>query len=192
MLKEGPKLLHWNYFLALESDLDRLSRYVEFTKANFKTYSLEMALLLLAAGSEVDVVLKGLCGKINPSLAAENIDQYRKIITPQFEKLCKMKIHLPRFGLDIVPWDNWGNDKNPNWWRAYNNVKHHRDSYFSDANLLHTVAAISGLYAVVLYFYKKEAESGNLLPFPKLLAPQEDCIKGLTETNYGFTLAYRL
>jgi len=32
MLKESPKLLHWNYFLVLESDLEQLSRYIEFTE----------------------------------------------------------------------------------------------------------------------------------------------------------------
>jgi len=73
MLKEGPKLLHWNYFLALESDLDRVSRYVEFTTYNYTTYSLEMAHLLLAAGSEIDVVLKSLCKKVNPTIEASNI-----------------------------------------------------------------------------------------------------------------------
>jgi len=63
VLKEGPKLLHWNYFLVLESDLEHISRYIEFTTDNFKVYSQEFAHILLAASSEVDVVLKSLCKK---------------------------------------------------------------------------------------------------------------------------------
>jgi len=53
--------IHWNYFLALERDLEIVARYVEFTKPNFKTFSIELAHLLFAAASEVDVVAKLLC-----------------------------------------------------------------------------------------------------------------------------------
>ena len=35
--------LHWNYFLALDKDVEALSRYVEFDESNFDTYSNEMA-----------------------------------------------------------------------------------------------------------------------------------------------------
>ena len=30
-----PSKLHWNYFLALERDMDVMSRYIEFDEANF-------------------------------------------------------------------------------------------------------------------------------------------------------------
>ena len=50
--------LHWNYFLALDRDLEVVSRYVEFTKPNFNVYSIELAHLLFAAASEVDVIAK--------------------------------------------------------------------------------------------------------------------------------------
>lgn len=192
MLKQGPKFLHWNYFLALESDLERLSRYVEFTVDNYATYSLEMAHLLLASASEVDVVLKGLCKKIQPRRKPQNIEQYRKIVAPQFPKLSSMKIRIPRYGLDITPWDNWQSDQAPDWWRAYNRVKHQRDSYFSEAKLQYTVAVVAGLFAVVLYFYQEEAEKGHLVPSPKLLTPPEDCIAGIEQSDFGITLVYKL
>ena len=57
-ITERESLSYWNYFLALEADLERLSRFVEFTSVNFQTYSLEMARLLLTGASEVDVVAK--------------------------------------------------------------------------------------------------------------------------------------
>ena len=53
--------LHWNYFIALERDLEVVSRYVEFCPQNFDVYSIEFAHLLFAAASEVDVVAKLLC-----------------------------------------------------------------------------------------------------------------------------------
>lgn len=58
---ESDKLSHWNYFLAVEEDLHRLSRFVEFSADNFETHSLELARILFAASAEVDVVARQLC-----------------------------------------------------------------------------------------------------------------------------------
>ncbi len=40
-------LSHWNYFLAVEEDLNGVSRYIEFDNNNYKTYSLELARILM-------------------------------------------------------------------------------------------------------------------------------------------------
>lgn len=177
MLKESPKLSRWNYFLVLESDLEHLSRYIEFTEDNYKTYSQEMARLLLTAGSEVDVVLKGLCKKNDSRFKGETIDKYRVFLNPKYPKFCKLKVSLPRFGLDISPWDNWQDNKTPNWWCDYNLVKHNRDEHYNLANLKNTIASLAGLFLAVLYFYKNEAEKGKLIPDPKLLMIQEDFVE---------------
>lgn len=57
---------HWRYFIALEQDLEGTTRYVEPAEDNFKTYSVEFTRLLLSACSEIDVVCKVLCQKIDP------------------------------------------------------------------------------------------------------------------------------
>jgi len=177
MLKESPKLLNWNYFLGLESDLEHLSRYIEFTEDNYETYSQEMARLLLTAGSEVDVVLKGLCKKNDSRFKGDTIDKYRVFLNPIYPKFCKLKVSLPSFGLNILPWDNWQNNKTPNWWRDYNLVKHNRDEHYNLANLRNTIASLAGLFLAVLYFYKNEAEKGKLIPDSKLLMIQEDFVE---------------
>ena len=61
---------HWNYFLAIERDLEILSRYVEFDEKNFKCFSIEIARIALAAGAEVDVVCKQMCLAANPNSKA--------------------------------------------------------------------------------------------------------------------------
>jgi hypothetical protein len=71
---------HWQYFVALESDLEHTARYVEIVPSNFKTYSIEFARILLSASSEVDVVCKLVCEGINRNKAYENIDHYRECI----------------------------------------------------------------------------------------------------------------
>ena len=56
---------YWQHFLALEADFAATSRYVEFAQQNFATFSIEYAKLLLAIGSEVDVLCKIICEKID-------------------------------------------------------------------------------------------------------------------------------
>jgi len=71
---------HWNYFLALEKDLEGVSRYIEFCKDNLNTYSMELAHLLLSSSSEIDTIAKCICSILEPTAKPKNIDQYRKII----------------------------------------------------------------------------------------------------------------
>jgi hypothetical protein len=67
MIRATKGKLHWNYFIALERDLEVISRYVEFCPQNFEVYSIEFAHLLFAAASEVDVIAKLLCRRLKPT-----------------------------------------------------------------------------------------------------------------------------
>ncbi|BBE11033.1 hypothetical protein HH1059_11000 [Halorhodospira halochloris] len=78
--QSGRVFLHWNYYIALEQDLAKLSRYIEFTEGNFSTYSIELAHLLLAASSEVDVVMKELCSILSPNDRRRNIGDYKRVV----------------------------------------------------------------------------------------------------------------
>lgn len=167
-IQEAVTLQHWNYFLALDDDVSRLSRYVEPTIANFSTYSLEISRVLFAASSEVDVVAKGLCRKIDPANRVDNISECREAIVACYPQIPRVAIAIPRFGLHLTPWDEWGNDSNPLWWKAYNHVKHHRDTHFHQASLMHALNAVAGLFVLVLLFYREEAETGKLGPNPGL------------------------
>jgi hypothetical protein len=77
--------IHWNYFLSIEYDLEKISRYVEFDKNNFECFSVEISRVILAAGAEVDVVCKKICKNINPSLSNLHINTYREIINQSFK-----------------------------------------------------------------------------------------------------------
>lgn len=179
-------LVHWNYYLALEQDLSKVSRFIEFSKSNFDCYSIELAHLLLASSSEVDVVLKSLCNLYEKDSKHENINHYKKTILkhiPEFsEEICTVN----RFGLYLQPWTNWAEKKNPYWWKAHTNVKHHREKKFSEANLKNTLNSVAGLYICVLFYYKKLFENQvqsnldmrdvtiKLIPEPSLLRVGEN------------------
>ena len=167
-ITETPTPQHWNYFLALEDDVVRMSRYLEPTKANFDAYSLELARILFAAASEIDVVSKCLCVKLDPESRADNINKYRNEILASRQEIVTSIAEIPRFGLTLTPWEPWGSEENPLWWKAYNNVKHRRDTHFKEASLKNTLNAVAGLFVLLLYFYDDEAQRGELSPDPRL------------------------
>jgi hypothetical protein len=149
--------VHWNYFLALESDVVRLARFIEFREDNFPTYSIEIARLIMAAAAEVDVVAKLVCTKLDPTSRPRNINGYASVILPAAgPKLSALTILVPRYGLTLKPWISWTLEAPPLWWNAYNKVKHHRDTKFSDANLGNALNTISGLFSLTIYHYALE------------------------------------
>ncbi len=170
-ITENQNLLHWSYFLALEADMEKLSRYIEFTSDNYEVYSIELAHILLASSSEVDVVAKQLCSQLEPENNASNIKEYRKILRKVLPELEQAKVTLPRYGLELEPWSNWSNNNTPNWWRSHNKVKHERHDYFTEANLKNTLNAMSGLFLIVLYYYRGYIENRRIEPPPSIFTP---------------------
>jgi len=161
---------HWNYLLAIERDLEEISRFVEFDVRNFECFSIEIARLLLASAAEVDVVCKQVCKTINPKSNANSIHKYKTEILSAHPGIPQFKIILPRFGLTLTPWDEWNKpDCVPLWWTAYNKIKHHRDSEYHRASLKNALNSVAGLFVMVLYLYKDKANMGQLDPLPKLL-----------------------
>jgi hypothetical protein len=115
--------------------LELASRYVEFHVDNFETYSIELAHLLFAAASEVDVVAKLLCQQLDPAAKRGNIDEYRAMLLKHLPDIGTMTVEIPRHGLVMTPWSDWLKGVNPGWWQGYNNVKHERDRFFGQATL---------------------------------------------------------
>jgi len=189
-IHQAESLLHYNYFIALDADVENLSRFIEFNPDNFPAYSIEMAHLMLAAASEVDVVAKLICKKVNPESKAENIAQYKGVIKKAFPQLCEIKVLMPRYGLTLEPWINWKSNKKPEWWDYYNKVKHERNKYFKQANLKNTLNAVAGLFVTLLYFYKYEANNGMLIPTPRLFRLEEKYDAGINITGGELRLSY--
>jgi hypothetical protein len=184
---------HWNYLLAIENDLENLSRYIEFDEKNYDCFSVEIARILLSSSAEVDVVCKQLCRKIDKSSSAENIYQYRDEIKKAYPQILDFEVLLSRYGLELKPWSNWQDpDGVPDWWTAYNKVKHYRDSEYHRANLKNAVNSVAGLFVMNLYFYKEKAELGELIPAPKLLRVTKAHFKGSYHGGPDLSFVYKL
>jgi len=167
---------HWQYFIALDSDLEIVSRYVEISQENYRTYSIQFVSLLLSACSEIDVVAKVLSKLIDPNLKPSKgtfltILDYQKTIIGQFPEFHTTKIHIPRHGIQLIPWKQWKSKNVPQWWTSYNSVKHQRNKFYKKANLENTINAVAGLFVMVLYLYTHNNRLNvESVPSPKFFA----------------------
>ncbi len=162
----APTPPHWNYFLALEDDVLKLARYVEPTKQNFGTYSLELSRILFAAASEVEVVSQQLYANRGGKAKKAHAPDWMGEVLVSFPLILDTVVNLPRFGLSLVPWAGCDAKSPPSWWSAYNNVKHHRYASYGEASLEHALNAVGALFALLLFFYGDDAHHGRLTPNP--------------------------
>ena len=156
--------IHWNYFLAIESDFEKISRYVEFTEANNGTFSIELARIIMAATQEIDGIMKKLCSLLVRGSKPKNIKEYKSIIINNLPELVDEEVQLPRFGMKSQPWNSWSDpdpDKHPLWWTANNKIKHDRTQHFEQANLKNAFSAVGALLITTLYYYKLEFKQKN-------------------------------
>ena len=182
-------LPHWEYFLSIEKDLVECTNYVEFTSLNYNTYSIEFAKIIMTSGAEIDVIMKLLCKSIDSSLSPKNITEYYKIINSKYPKFNDFEIELPKYNLCMKPWDNWTDTNSPIWWKnGYNKIKHERDIHFSQANLLNTLNAISGLLCLIIYYYKETQNNILIDAFnaPHILLPKDYPSNGMQEASISF------
>jgi hypothetical protein len=135
---------HWNYFLALEEDLENLSRYIELREDNFATYSIETAKILMAASQEVDVLFRAICRHYGAQ--AESIGDYCELMMKKHPAIFDAEVTLVHHALVRAPYKGWTKTHPPVWWSANNKVKHGRDTNFGSASLENVIDAVSALF----------------------------------------------
>lgn len=171
----------WRYFLSLEADLEHTTRYVEPCAANFGTYSIEFARLLLAACTEVEVVARDLCTAAGTR--ATKMDEYRTVLIKEYPHIHEIKIRVPRFALTFEPFSAWALGKSPAWWSEHQSVKHDRGSSFHLASALRCFEATSGLLALLAYLHQPKLFKAQLEPtqFFELERQHENVVAGFCE-----------
>jgi len=176
-------LPHWDYFMTIEADLSRAFAYVEPNEENFGTYSVEFVKVLLTASSEVEVVATLLCKSIQSDYHGSGIGSLRKVILDCYPKFPSLRIQVPRSDLEVEPWASWAHNSNPDWWNAYNSVKHKRYRHFKDANLGNVLMSMSGLFALLLYLYHNSLE--EIVPASRLFSVRPHPMMPFSKTRYA-------
>jgi hypothetical protein len=151
----------------LEQDLEILFEYIEPCDANKLTHSHRTFELMLRASTEFEANCKGILlangysptkrdrsGAIMPRLSGEwNITDYWRI--NRAIKLSEYKVLLKSWHptpLQLQPFRDWqgvASYQRLNWYQAYNDAKHNRDTKFERSNFANTIEAIAGLLCVL-------------------------------------------
>jgi hypothetical protein len=167
---------YWEYFLELEEQFIETKRYVDFDKANAKTYSIEYLKLYQAVCSEIDVVAKEIASSINDNFKVNdaNIQKWGYEIQQFYNNINTEKI-LFNGDLTVVPFGRWQYEwsitkdnkrklklvngcQTPIWWKNYNDVKHQRiglitgTKNFTKANQHNLILAFSALFLLEYLF----------------------------------------
>ena len=163
---------YWKYYLSLEKRFARTEEYLSFDTGNDKAFSIEYLALLQSICSEVDVAGKAIVSHFEPELRVGKADirKWGYFLQRHIPKVVDVQISFLR-ERDIAPWKDWrleqrtnkkGNlyyayadgSSSPEWWRAYNKVKHARTSVdggtinYKLANQRNVIAALAALYAL--------------------------------------------
>jgi len=162
MIPEIPnEQIAWTYYKSVEDDFIDYLDYVPLTNKHKEVWSPKLANLLLNICSIIDSIFK-YCLKgpaINSAKHIEEIrtkDKKNKLLSiNDFQKVYNdvykfsdRNVYLLSTEEKLTPWSKWQNQESPDWWRAYNKIKHNRFENKAKATLEYTLYALSGLFLV--------------------------------------------
>lgn len=138
-------------FMLIQKDLLTLFDYVEPSVNNLRTHSHRIAELLFRTCVEVEANFKAILSDNGYSSTKEtNMDDYKKL--EPSHRLSSFEIKLPcwKGKTDCFkPFSSFNTNTSPNWYKAYNLVKHDRSKNFKDASFRYLVEAVCGLVALL-------------------------------------------
>lgn len=177
---------YWQYFLKLESDFHATTRYIACSEINDTTCSIEFAQQIVCISTECEAIIKKICKIIEPKNQAVNMGHYKRTILKKFPKIHEAPVRLNSLDRTVHPFAEWNNSGGRlEWWNAYQDVKHHRDSNLEKANLKNTLHALSALLILELYLYAIVSSNGieNLSGTLLLWAPGMPQMKTVPSTE---------
>ena len=173
--------IYWAHYISIEKDFRETMRYVTVNLENYKTFSIIYAKLILAIGSEVDIIAQIYCKMLDDSFIGVHINDYKRCICDKEPGFCTQHIEVLSTDIILDPWETWISDANPSnpiWWTAYNKVKHNRTKigsigdetreYYKFANQKNTLDALAGLYQLLMHIFLRlcESEKSRKRPTP--------------------------
>jgi len=117
--------------------------YVTPSNDNKLTYSYVYSSILRDTGSVIDSVVSELITKTN-SPFQKNIYGYLKFLESHDPELTKRSLLFTSNMKTLIPFRR-GNNEIPNWWNAYNDVKHNETRNFHQGNLENAFTSIAAL-----------------------------------------------
>lgn len=162
----------------LERDLISLLDYVEPSNSNQHVYSHRIYELFLRACTEFETNAKAILIANEYVKSHYNIKDYYKL--DKAMKLSEYEVGISIWENDhklIAPFVQWKEGHTLTWYQDYNDVKHHRNSEFSKANLYNLFLAVASVQLILFCqfhmhsFYEFDDGFGAIV--------NDDCISGL-------------
>ena len=156
----------------MEGELADLTFSIALTDDHLSVYSVRLSELLLRACAECENAAKSLCidrdlnaaGRVTQAL---NFPSVLDVICPSIpiEKK-ELLITWPYQSLsstELKPFGSWvlASGVNPDWFKAYNEVKHNRINNAKQANLGNVIHAVGGLFVLNLWLREEEISFAN-------------------------------
>jgi hypothetical protein len=137
-------------------DLDRLIEYVEPVTDHQGVYSHRLFELLVRAATEFESLAKTYATHSGASLPTRpTIVDYHALLAPL--SLADVEVGVQQWrpkALYVKPFGSWASGRSsPEWYAAYNSVKHSRRAQFGEASLVNAVTAAAGVFATLLMAY---------------------------------------
>ncbi len=137
----------------LEEEFIRYLRYVPLDENHFTVWSLVLGDLLNNTGSVIDSFLKNAINSdqfdhiqnIEKMREDHNMTSYRRIFD-NYYNIHDKGIFENKTLSKITPFSSWGNDKSPDWWKDYTDLKHDRFTNQKKATFKTTLEALGGLF----------------------------------------------
>lgn len=147
----------WRYYLILERKFEITTQFVEVCEDNYSTYSLEFVNQIQTICSEIDVIMKSMCG-FNPE-DRKSITDYALKLLKDIPDLVKWEVTVRNISFKpFEGWDQANASKSLKWWDAYQHVKHGRDGTIQFASLQNTLISLMALYLLERIYYKRCAD----------------------------------
>lgn len=183
----------WNNYQSIESDFLRFLEYAPYHKSNIKMYSPKLTGFLLQIGGYVDSAFKGMADYFNfrtykKKKRAKKKDTVADIVDAYclFEDIYNLSsnngghvIAKLDFGdKEMYPFKDFSSSqfKSPEWWLAYNKVKHEYSLHYKKASLDNVLEALAGAFLLNVTHY----------PSIKLLWNLGGLITGVKAAESGF------
>lgn len=162
----------WNYYLYLEEDFIKLTRYISVHSNNYKTFSDEIHKQLLSVAMEFENINKEINKELGNKLNDRcNIVEFGKWLFDSvidYENIV-IEIKFSKENLILNPFKKQKNGtetEQMSWWRAYNQIKHDRYKNYIDVNFEHLLNALAALLYCEMYLVKEIGTKAKDLDVP--------------------------
>jgi hypothetical protein len=136
-------------YLDLESRLHDILTLVPYLPANRQTVMPRLAGIVVDAGTLVDSICRAITPRGTHKKKDANIVDFASDLEA-YVRLSKLStlfyVHPPEM---LTPFASWGLKGQPDWWKAYNELKHERLSKFDRSTLDNAVKATCAVHQLV-------------------------------------------